>query len=569
MKRLFDEHIVRNTRSLDGTWRFKCDKDDVGVDEVWYKNALDGESVTVPSAWNTYSGLLTYEGAVWYEKEFYNVGGALRLVFEGVMTECDVWLDGEHIGYHYGGFTAFDFIIPDTTAGLCRLTLRVSNSFDAKSIPQAYVDWYHYGGITRSVTVQWLEGATILSSKLDYTLAEDLSRARCNFEVELYGASDADDELTCTIDGCEVAKIHVSLKKGERKRVKLPEFVLKNIELWSSYSPRLYNVSFSTSTDDLYDRTGFRKIEINDGTVYINGKEIEFRGVNRHEDHPEFGMAFPSALMRRDIELIEELGCNIIRGSHYPNAKEFLDLCDERGMLFWSEIPIWGVGFKEAVLADEDVETRGLTMHSEMLLQYFNHPAIVIWGMHNETPTNTQTVYNLTKRYREFIDANDTSRLVVYASCLPLDDVCFEFSDIACVNMYFGWYPYNFADNSWGKFLDLFSARLDELGFSDKPIAISEFGAAALYGCHDGDDILWSEEYQAKLIANCLELFHEDSRVVGSFIWQFADIRTAKEAGINRARSFNNKGIMNEYRKPKLAYREVTRLYNNFKKQEM
>ena len=129
MKRLFDEHIVRNTRSLDGAWRIKRDDGNVGITEEWYKCALNGESVTVPSTWNTYGGLLTYEGAVWYEKEFYNVGGTLRLVFEGVMTECDVWLDGEHIGYHYGGFSAFDFIIPDTKTGACRLTLRVCNSF--------------------------------------------------------------------------------------------------------------------------------------------------------------------------------------------------------------------------------------------------------------------------------------------------------------------------------------------------------------------------------------------------------------------------------------------------------
>lgn len=566
MKRLFDEHIVRNTRSLDGAWRIKRDDGNVGITEEWYKCALDGESVTVPSTWNTYGGLLTYEGAVWYEKEFYNAGGTLRLVFEGVMTECDVWLDGEHIGYHYGGFSAFDFIIPDTAAGTRRLTLRVDNRFNEKSIPQAFVDWYHYGGITRSVTAEWLSGAAILSSKLVYTLSDDLTHAVCNFEAELYGDCDVSDELTCTLDGRDVAKTSFLLKKGERKTIKLPSFVLGHIELWSPDTPRLYNVKFSTSTDDLHDRTGFRKIEIKNGKPHLNGIELEFRGVNRHEEHPEFGMAFPSALMRRDAELIEELGCNIIRGSHYPNAKEFIDLLDERGILFWSEIPIWGVGFKEAVLADSDVEARGLTMHREMLAQYFNHPSIVIWGMHNETPSHTKTVYNLTKRYREFISSADTSRLIVFASNHPFDDLCFEFSDIACVNMYYGWY-HGYEEGAWEKFLEKFTARLDALGFSDKPIAISEFGAAALYGTHDSEDILWCEEYQARLIGNCLELFHENPRVVGSFIWQFADIRTSRETGLNRARSFNNKGIMNEYRKPKLAFREAKKLYNSFKNQ--
>ena len=564
MRRLFDEHIIRKTRTLDGAWKFKCDKGDVGKGEEWFSRELGGEAVTVPSVWNSYKDYLTYEGAFWYEKKFYNQGGTLRLVFEGVMTECEAWLDGEYLGYHYGGFSAFDFIIPDTRAGEARLTLRVDNRFNEKSIPQAYVDWYHYGGITRSVSAEWLEGIAILESRLDYTLSPDLKNAKCSFCAELYAAADAADEISVTLDGGEVVRTAVTMKRGERMSLAFPEFDTP-VELWSPKSPRLYTVRISSSSDDLYDRTGFRKIEIKDGKPHLNGEEIEFLGINRHEDHPECGMAFPPSLMRRDLELAFEMGCNIIRGSHYPNAKEFLDLCDERGMLFGSEIPIWGVGFKEAVLADADVEERGLTMHREMLAQYFNHPAIVIWGMHNETPTHTEPVYNLTKRYREFIDSKDTSRLVVFASHRPLDDICFEFSDIACVNQYFGWYPYNYADNSWERFLDLFTARLDGLGFPNKPIAISEFGAAALYGTHDGEDILWSEEYQANLISNCLELFHSTPRVVGSFIWQFADMRTSREAGLNRARSFNNKGIMNEHRKPKLAFREVKRLYNSFK----
>ena len=103
---------------------------------------------------------------------------------------------------------------------------------------------------------------------------------------------------------------------------------------------------------------------------------------------------------------------------------------------------------------------------------------------------------------------------------------------------------------------------------ADKPILYSEFGAAALFGCHDEDTVLWSEEYQAKLLAHCLRVFHSHPAVVGAFVWQFADIRTCLAAGINRARGFNNKGILNEYRKPKLAYHAVRQCYLEFARAE-
>ena len=96
---------------------------------------------------------------------------------------------------------------------------------------------------------------------------------------------------------------------------------------------------------------------------------------------------------------------------------------------------------------------------------------------------------------------------------------------------------------------------------------MSEFGAAALYGCHDEENFLWTEEYQARLITHCLELFHEHPAIVGSIIWHFADARTSKEAGISRARRFNNKGLLNEYRKPKLSYFATQKCYKRFKEE--
>ena len=151
---------------------------------------------------------------------------------------------------------------------------------------------------------------------------------------------------------------------------------------------------------------------------------------------------------------------------------------------------------------------------------------------------------------------------MVYASYLPETDISLEFTDVICLNLYYGWYIGGL--ESWQEVLDKFTARQKELGLADKPVIMSEFGAAALYGCHDNDDMLWTEEYQAKLIEHCLELFHSYPTMVGALIWHFADARTSKQAGISRARRFNNKGLLNEYRKPKLSYFAAQRCFKRF-----
>ena len=569
MGRLFEEHYIRKVKSLDGAWKFAVDSTDCGKEHKWYLGIPDGETVIVPSVWNTQSKLLTYEGACWYEKNFYTDGGCIRLCFGAVMTEAEVWFDGKALGTHYGGFTQFDFMIPDVEPGVHRVSVRADNCFDAQSIPQVYVDWFHYGGIPRSVTVEELKGICVLSDRLEYELSEDMKSVTGRFTLELFHAGNqpCNSKLTVKLGNQIVHSDSVALQALERVCITLPEFQLHEVCLWDTEHPKLYDVYIETDADDLRDRVGFRKISIENGKILLNGRDVELRGVNRHEEHPEFGFAFPLNLMRRDIDLAVEMGCNAIRGSHYPNAREFVDFLDERGILFWSEIPIWGEGFSEEALADPVVLKRGLDMHREMVTYYYNHPSIIIWGMHNEILTNTRAGYQMSETYYRFLKENGGNRLVVYASNKPMKDICFAFCDCICLNRYLGWYGGGI--ENWQGFLDDFMQRRDSLGFNDKPVIFSEFGGAALYGCHDDDHIMWSEEYQAKLISHCLSLFHEHPAVVGSFIWQFCDTRTCKEATINRARGFNNKGLLNEYRKPKLSYRAAQKLYLDFAKERI
>lgn len=562
MSRMFLTHNKRAVTSLDGAWRFLTDPENIGERDGWYRGLKNSDSAIVPSVWNTKLGLLDYEGACWYERDFYTTGGTLRFAFGAVMTKADVWLDGEKITSHYGGFCEFYAIVADVSEGLHRLTVRADNSFDSQSIPMTFVDWYHYGGITRSVSVENLKGLTVLSNRMEYELSADMQTAKARFLLELYSDSDITDKVSVTLLGQEIS-LDATLANGECREVYTDYITLSGFELWSPENPALYEMRATTATDDNIDRVGFRLVSVEGGKIKLNGKEIELLGVNRHEEHPDFGFAFPESAMRRDIDIALDMGCNTLRGSHYPNSQTFVDMLDEIGVTFWSEIPIWGCGFSPASLQDPVVLERGAEMHREMTKYYYNHPSIIIWGMHNEIPSNTPESIGMASSYYKLLKELGGNRIVTFATNHAADDLCLEYCDVICLNQYEGWYGGSI--NTWDTFIDDFRKRRDALGYGHKPVIVSEFGAASVYGHRSFDTTRWSEDYQADLIGHCLELFHKDPMVVGMYIWQFTDMRTSLEAGLTRARGFNNKGVLNEHRNPKAAFFRTKELYHKFR----
>ncbi len=568
MARYFEEHRKRDVRTLGGAWRFMTDPQKIGEENGWQKALPTKDTVTVPSMWNNEMGLLGYEGAAWYEKTFYTKGGCLRFCFGAVMTKADVWFDGEYLGSHYGGFCEFSFIIRNVAEGEHVLTVRADNKIDAQSIPQKWVDWYHYGGINREVTVETLEGICVLYDRMEYELNAARDTAECAVTLELYNAGNetATAPVTVTLGDRVVWSGEETLAAGESREIKTPAFDETDIAIWDMETPNLYSLVITTDTDDLRDRVGFRHVCVEDGAIKLNGRALELRGVNRHEEHPDWGFAFPEKLMKRDLDIIVEMGCNTIRGSHYPNSRVFVDMLDERGILFWSEIPVWGCGFSQEALGDPVVVERGLEMHREMVHYYYNHPSIIIWGMHNEIKSDTPEGYAMSEIYYKFLKENGGNRIVTYASNRGVKDISFEFCDVICLNEYYGWYGGSI--DTWVSAMEKFRAFREEKGFAHKPVIYSEFGAAALYGCHTFDDVHWTEEYQERLLKHCLTLFHNDPMVVGFYVWQFCDMRTCLEAGINRARGFNNKGILNEHRKPKAAYHAIKKLYHDFAEED-
>lgn len=562
MKRFITEHHKRRAVSLDGLWQFIADPEDKGA-SLGYEKGLPAtaEGRFVPSVFAATPSLLGYEGVCWYGRSVYIEKGTVRLHFGAVMTEAIVYLDGKELGKHYGGFCEFEFVFKNETAGEHMLVVSVDNRFDAHSIPQEVVDWYHHGGITRSVTLEYLEGACIMKNHMHYELSDDLVSASVRFELSLFNASDAEvsDEVAVSLDGERLVSAAVCLKAGESQTLTTECVTVNHIRLWDIGRAELYALCAETRADDLYDRVGFRKVEAQGYKILLNGKPLMIKGVNRHEEHPDLGFAFPEAMMGRDLELMEDMGVNSIRGSHYPNARPFLDLCDERGMSFWSEIPFWGIGFSAETVADPTVVARGMEMMKDMVHYYYNHPSIIIFGMHNEMPVSAESTLALTKLLYAYLKEKGGNRLITYATCYPLEDICLAYTDLYCINDYHGWYRYDLPGTA--DYVKELHAHIEKQGLPARPMIMSEFGAASIYGKRDFDTELWSENYHARLLDYCIRLFLTDERFGGCYIWHFADARTSFK-NLNRARGFNNKGIFNEYRKPKLAYDAVKKAYH-------
>lgn len=560
MNRAFLEHIKRKTFLLDGVWEFKADKNEVGEKEEWFKHfpTEDVMEVAVPSCVNTRIGMMEFNSIAWYKKSFYSDGGNIEITFGSVSEYAKVYLDGKYLGDHYGGFTSFSFKA-NVDAGVHTLVLRVDPRPTEDTIPLYNVDWYHYCGIMRSVEVSCLSDITIERAFFKYDLSEDLKNALLHIDTKLSNITGK--ASTCTlIISLDDKVLHTGRYEVTDTLELTIDAKIDNVRLWDVGNGELYTLKVETETDDLIDRVGFRKIETHGKEILLNGKRVIMKGVNRHEDHPDWGFALPINLMQRDMDILKDLGVNSVRGSHYPNNKYFIDMCDSKGILFWSEIPMWG--FHEEDLLRPLVIERGITMHKEMVEQYFNHPSIVIWGLHNECATDTDAGVNITKAFSETIKSLDTSRLLTFATNRALKDICFPYVDFISINQYTGWYEGEIEE--WDNWVLEMKKRLCEIGMDSKPVLFSEFGVGAMFGVKTFDGLRWTENYQERYYDYTLNLFLGDEDLSGVYLWQYCDIRSDAKRAMTRVRSFNNKGIVNEHREPKLAYYKTKEIFHKY-----
>lgn len=566
MIRTFQQHRLRKSQVLDGLWDFVFDKDNVGLDQSWQTHfPAEHDRMPVPGCWNNELGKYEYEGVAWYRTQVTLENPThLRLLFHAVMGHADVYWNGQHLGYHYGGFTPFDFTLADVPAGAHELIVRTDSTLTTNTLPYHIVDWFHYGGIIRPVEVQHLSDVWIENMRLTYEMTGETS-ADVRVQLNIRSMTDTSTEVPVTLyRNGEIFQNDNAYLSAKGSTEIVIEQTWQDLSRWEMDDPALYLIRAIVGQDDRADRIGFRTVETRDKKIWLNGKEVYLQGVNRHEEHPEWGFAFPNKLMTKELDIIMQMGCNTVRGSHYPQSEYWIDLLDENGLLFWSEIPIWGAAFPAAETDDPLFVERAQVMMDEMIERDFHHPCIIFWSVHNEIDTRSQQAYDLSIKMTHLVRSKDSSRLVAYATMHPMTDICLGLFDVIGINYYGGWY---FGHAEFDEMLEVFHKRCNEYGAPDTPVLMTEFGGAGVQGDSGWEPRLFSEDYQAELLSKSLKLFRSDAKISGTYVWQFADTRgqllSHQPHFRDRARSFNNKGLVNEYRKPKLAYRVVKGIYKN------
>lgn len=560
MDRLFETATLANVKSLNKAWDFITDPENIGIRDEWFKSFPEGSrKMLVPSCWNLEPDLFRYRGTAWYKTSFVSGTDSFYIGFDAVQNEADVYLDGRYLGSHYGGFLHFGFEAYSSYAGEHTLVVRVNNDLNLEdTIPGSLLDWYNYGGIARSVSVREIDKCFIRDHRISYTLSDGLRDAHLSVSASVKSTCEVSGDFNIYIDGERVYSAPATVS-GEGTLS--AELDLCDIRLWGIDSPNLYYVRLEFSGDDVIERIGFREIRTSGRDILLNGEKIKLLGVNRHEEHPDFGFSMPAGLIKRDIDIARDMNCNAIRTSHYPNSQLTADYCDEVGMLFWEEVPLWNRTVE--AMANPLLISRALNMEREMILESYHHPSIIFIGVHNECATDTDEGYRLTEQMVKLARELDGTRLITYATNKVKSDErrerCFALADVIAVNHYIGWY-FPVENESWGGFVERYEEVLASLDSSDKPFIMSEFGYAALFGTASFDYSRFSEDYQADALEFTLGEILNNDRLSGGYIWQMCDIRS-EQGDIVRPRGFNNKGILDEYRRPKRAYRVVRKIY--------
>ena len=552
MIRLFDTHRIRSVRELDGMWDFKME----GFDKSY--------RMPVPSCWEQHPDFLSHRGKGTYTRRVYiEQAGNIRIEFKGVSHTADVYFDGEKIAHHYNAFTPFSAVVKNVSAGGHEIKVEVDNTFGEHSALHIPNDYYTYGGITRPVSLELVQDVYI--KNVHFTPYMSDGKWSAKIEVSVCNLSDepVNAEIRSTLGGCAMSG-SVKIEGGSEAAVVF-EQGFDDVKPWSCAEPNLYMLNTVLSvnggeTDDFIERVGFRTVEVRDTKIYLNGSEIYLKGFNRHEDYAVDGCAVTLQHMVQDMDMMQNMNVNAVRTCHYPNDERFLDLCDERGIMVWEENHARGLLLKD--MQNPNFEQQCEDCIREMIEDHYNHPSIVIWGILNECAAETEEGRRMYVKQYEQIRSMDTSRPTTSATCRHFTDICLDLPDVVSFNMYSGWYK----DCPIDERNDQEIEWIKKSGGDNKPIIVSELGAAAIYGYRDRSRCKWSEERQADLIRDNLEVYMNDDRITGVFIWQFADCRVTEEGEwfATRARCHNNKGVVDEYRRPKMAYDTVKEMFKKY-----
>ena len=549
MIRTFQTHCIRKQEEL--------------TERLWTFTALSGDKagesfpVHTPSAWETYLGFGLYRGEGRYETNF-SAGGNVRIECKGVSHTAKVYVDGKLIAEHYNAYTPFSAVVQGLSRGEHTLAIVADNRFSDISALHVPNDYMSYGGVTRPVAVE--EVADVYLERVHVTPSFDGTHWHTSVDAAVVNLAE-ERPVTLRISIAEKECVLSPQMLPEGESVLHAEFALEDVQIWSPETPKLYTVKAvlnvgGKEVDDLFERFGFREIKIEGKHILLNGEPLRIRGLCRHEDHPHIGCAFPYEAMMHDLLLLKDLGANSVRTAHYPNDERFLDLCDELGILVWEENHARGLSLEQ--MQNPNFEPQAEQVTREMVLFHYNHPSIYIWGILNECASDSEFGKECYEKQFALIRSLDKTRPCSFASCKFKTDLCFGLPDVVSYNIYPKWYH----DTPVDAYLnDLYTWVQTKTEGKGKPFLVTEIGAGGIYGYRTPYASKWSEEYQQKALSEQLTgvLSHPDCS--GVYIWQFSDIRISEEWWGGRPRTMNNKGVVDEYRRPKLCYETVKRIF--------
>ena len=521
----------------------------------WQFTGPDGKTtlVELPHTWNAkdgqdggndyWRGTCTYS-TTFAAPAFDAASQEVWLQFEGVNSSAKVLLNGRNICTHDGGYSTFRVHVSDLLAKDNQLTVEVDNSINDRVYPQK-ADFTFYGGIYRDISLMVVSKNHIALGhfgdtgvKITPVLKDGKADIRVETIVEGEGAvsvelQDAAGSIVARAEGAD-AQLHLDAP-----------------HLWDGVKdPYLYTCvvrlsSDGTVVDEVSTRVGLRTFSVDSRNgFFLNGRPYPLHGVSRHQDRKGVGNAITREMHDEDMALIRELGANTIRLAHYQHSQDFYDACDEIGFAVWAEIPFISV-FKKGEGAHKHV----MEEMKELIIQNYNHPSIMFWGISNEiliggiSQELVDTHHDLEKLCKEL----DPTRLttIAHVSTTPVNGPMHHITDLESYNHYFGWYGGQMEQN--GPWLDQFHAE-----HPDICIGISEYGCEGIINWHSNTPQCkdYTEEYQALYHEHMAQVFEDRPWVWASHVWNMFDFGCAarNEGGVSGR---NNKGLVTMDRKTK------------------
>ena len=520
----------------------------------WEFTGPDGTTTTVdlPHTWNARDGQDGgndyWRGTCIYRTRFaapqFNTASQqVWIQFDGVNASAHVVLNGSPVCNHDGGYSTFRANITELLRDENELTVEVDNSKNDRVYPQK-ADFTFYGGIYRDVSL-------MVVSKNHFTL-DYFGGPGIRITPTVQGA-DASVQVTTWHDGEGEVSIELLDAAGNTVATgKGPDITLTifNAHLWNGVKdPYLYSckarlVVNGTVEDETTTRFGVRSFKVDPKKgFFLNGKSYPLHGVSRHQDRKGLGNAITREMHDEDMALIKEIGANTIRLAHYQHDQYFYDLCDEVGMVVWAEIPYISEHMPNG-------RENTISQMKELIIQNYNHPCIVCWGVSNEITISTKDKKDMLDKHRQLndlcheMDKTRLTTLACYAMCGPFNRSA-HITDMVSWNLYLGWYVPGFILNDlWMGFF--------HLCFPNRPFGYSEYGAEGMPNLHSthphrGDH---TEEYQAKYHEYMLRCFKRHPWMWATHVWNMFDFAAdARDQGGEPG--MNHKGLVTFDRKTK------------------